>query len=60
MCFDARILENWGIPLPYEDGFSKVKNSYIKSAYYNTCDDNGKNTSEIWMNGDLVLYDSLR
>ena len=28
------ILHDLGIPLPHEDGFSKVKNVYIKSAYY--------------------------
>ena len=29
--------------LPHEDGFSKVKNTYIKSAYYNIYDDRGIN-----------------
>ena len=33
------ILHNLGIPLPYENGFSKVKNCYINSAYYAICDD---------------------
>ena len=33
------ILHNLGIPLPYENGFSKVKNSYINSVYYAICDD---------------------
>ena len=27
------ILHDLGIPLPHEDGFSKVKNAYIKSVY---------------------------
>ena len=35
------ILHELGISLPHEDGFSKVKNTYIKSAYYSTCDDYG-------------------
>ena len=35
------ILHHLGISLPHEDGFSKVKNSYIKSAYYSICDDYG-------------------
>ena len=33
------ILHELGISLPHEDGFSKVKNSYIRSAYYSICDD---------------------
>ena len=37
------ILHDLGIPLPYEDGFSKVKNTYIKSAYYTICNDYGVN-----------------
>ena len=41
-----------GIPLPHEDGFSKVKNAYIKSAYYNICDAYGVNANETWMHGD--------
>ena len=32
------VLHGLGISLPHEDGYSKVKNSYIKSAYYSTCD----------------------
>ena len=31
-------MHSLGIPLPHKDGFSKVKNAYIKSAYYSTCD----------------------
>ena len=37
------------ISLPHEDGFSKINNSYIKSAYCIICDDNGVNAAEIWM-----------
>ena len=37
------ILHDLGISLPHEDGFSKVKNAYIKSAYYDTYDDYGVN-----------------
>ena len=33
------ILHELGISLLHEDGFSKVKNAYIKSAYYSACDD---------------------
>ena len=39
-------------PLSHEDGFSKVKNTYIKCAYYIICDDYDVNADEIWMNGD--------
>ena len=46
------ILHDLGIPLPREDGFSKVKNAYIKSTYYSICDDYGVNTDETWMHGD--------
>ena len=41
-----------GIPLPHEGGFSKVKNGYIKSAYYGICDDYGVDADETWMYGD--------
>ena len=43
------ILHDLGAPLPYEDGFSKVKNSYIKSVYYSICDDYGVNPNGTWM-----------
>ena len=43
-----------GISLPQEDGFSKVKNAYIKSAYYSICDDYGVHANEIWMHGEWV------
>ena len=46
------ILHELGISLPHEDGFSKVKNSYIQSAYYSLCDDYGIDPSETWMHGD--------
>ena len=35
-----------GIPVPHEDGFSKVKNAYINSAYYSICDDYGVDADE--------------
>ena len=35
------ILHKLGISLPHEDGLSKVKNSYIQSAYYSLYDDYG-------------------
>ena len=46
------ILHELGISLPHEDGFSKVKNAYIKSAYYSICDDYGFDANETWMHGD--------
>ena len=46
------ILHDLGILLPHEDGFSKVKNSYIQSAYYSVCDDYGVDPTDIWMYGD--------
>ena len=46
------ILHNLGTPLPYEDGFSKVKNSYINSAYYAICDDFGVDADETCMHED--------
>ena len=33
-----------------KNGFSKVNNTYIESAYYIVCDDYGVNANEIWMN----------
>ena len=45
------ILHNLGTPLPYEDGFSNVKNSYINSAYYAICNDYGLSPNETWMHG---------
>ena len=35
-----------GIPVSHEDGFSKVKNAYIDSAYYSICDDYGVDADE--------------
>ena len=53
MYFHAQlILNDLGIPSPHKDGFSKVKNDYIKSAYYSICDDYGVNADETWMYGD--------
>ena len=46
------ILHELGISLPHEDGFSKVKNSYIQSTYYSLCDDYGVDPTETWMYGD--------
>ena len=46
------ILHDLGISLPHEDGFSKVKNAYIKSAYYSICDDYGVNADKTWMHED--------
>ena len=40
------ILHNLGILLPHEDGFSKVKNSYIQNAYYSLCGDYGVDPTE--------------
>ena len=53
MYFRVRlILHDLRIPLPHEDGFSKVKNGYTKSAYYSICDDYGVDVDETWMYGD--------
>ena len=53
MYFHVRlILHNLGIFLPHEDGFSKAKNAYIKSTYYNICDNYGVDADETWMHGD--------
>ena len=38
--------------MPDEDGFSKVKNVYIKSDYYRVCDEYDVNADETWMYGD--------
>ena len=46
------ILHELGISLSHEDGFSKVKNAYIKSAYYRVCDDYGVDGNETWLHGD--------
>ena len=46
------ILHELGIPLPHEDGFSKVKNAYIKSAYCSIYDDYGVNANERWIHED--------
>ena len=46
------VLHELGISVTYEDGFSKVKNAYIQSAYYSLCDDYGVDASETWMHGD--------
>ena len=46
------ILHELAISLPHEDGFSKVKNAYIKSADYSTCDDYSVDLTEAWMHGD--------
>ena len=53
MYFHVRlILHDLGIPLPHKDGFTKVKNAYIKSAYYSICDRYGVDADETWMHGD--------
>ena len=53
MCFYIRlILHELGISLRHEDGFSKIKNAYIKSAYYSICDDYGVDPTKAWMYGD--------
>ena len=53
MYFHVRLIfHELGISLPHEDGFSKVKNAYIKSAYYSICDDYGVDANETWIYGD--------
>ena len=46
------ILHDLGVSLPHEDGFSKVKNAYVKSDYYSVCDDYGVTADETWMHKD--------
>ena len=46
------ILYDLGISSPHKNGFSKVKNAYIKSAYYSICDGYGVDADETWMHGD--------
>ena len=46
------ILHELRISLTHEDGFSKIKNAYIKGAYYSSCDDYGVDPTETWMYGD--------
>ena len=43
------VLHGLGVSLPHEDGFSKVKNAYIKSDYHSACDDYGFNADETWI-----------
>ena len=43
------ILHELGIFLPQEHGFDKVRNDYIKSAYYSICDDYDVDANETWM-----------
>ena len=45
-------MHSLGISLPHEDGFSKVKTAFIKSANYSICDDYGIDADETWMHGD--------
>ena len=53
MYFHIRlILYELGISLSHEDGFSKVKNAYIKSVCDSICDDYGVDADETWMYGD--------
>ena len=46
------ILHDLGVPLPNEDGFSEVQNSYIKSDCSSIFDDYSVNANETWMHGD--------
>ena len=46
------ILHELSIFFPHEDGFSNVKNAYIRSAYYSICDDLGIEVNKTWMHGD--------
>ena len=43
------ILHRLDFSLPHKDDFSKVKNYYIKSAYYSICDDYGVNSDKTWV-----------
>ena len=53
MYFHVRIiLHHLGISLPHEDGFCRVKKTYIKSDYYSIFGEYSVNANQIWMNGD--------
>ena len=53
MYFHIRlILDELDISLPHENGFSRVKNAYIESAYYSICDDYGVDLTQTCMYGD--------
>ena len=56
----TNVLHDLGISLPHQDGFSKAKSSYIKSACYSICDDYGVNAEETWMNGDCFYMTKYR
>ena len=43
------VLHDLGAPLPYEDGFSKARNAFIKSAYNAICNDYNVNPDETWL-----------
>ena len=56
------ILHHLDITLPHKDGFNKLENSYIDSAYYSICDDPGINVGKIWLNEDwfyMSTYSNL-
>ena len=53
------ILHDLGILLPHDDGFIKVKNSYIQSPYYSVCDDYRVDLTETWMYGDWFYTKEL-
>ena len=46
------ILHDLGFSLSHKDGLSRLKNSYVTSAYYSICDNYGVNADETWMHGD--------
>ena len=46
------ILHDLGVSLPNEDGFSNVKNAYIKSDHYSVSDDYGVNSNKTRIYGD--------
>ena len=61
MYFHVRsILHGLGTPLPYEDGFSKVKNRYINSAYYVICNDYDVDADETWIHGDGFIRQAMQ
>ena len=54
------ILHDLDISLQHEYGSSKVKKSYIKSAYCSICDDYGVNTDKIWIHGNWFYTTDYR
>lgn len=58
--FHTQIIPNHLKFLPYEDGFNKVRNSYIKRAFYGVFEDYGINFDEILMNCNFIIRQLIK